>query len=89
VIVGKWKWEEAVIHRAERLPLHGIPVPIPRTSDLILLKLSAGGYVDLQDVYALLHAGDRDQLIKEVDQNIGDLPPDAQQSWQRIVCSPA
>lgn len=85
VVVAKWKWEQAVIERAERLPLEGISVPIPRTSDLILLKLAAGGYLDLQDVYALLHTGDREQLIREVDQIIGALPDDAQESWKRIV----
>jgi hypothetical protein len=85
VVVAKWKWEQAVIERAERLLLQGVSVPVPRTSDLILLKLAAGGYVDLQDVYALLHAGDREQLIQEVDQHIGALPADAQESWQRIV----
>lgn len=85
VIVAKWKWEQGVIDRAERLPLQGILVPVPRTSDLILLKLAAGGYLDLQDVYALLHAGDREQLIEEVDQNIGALPVEAHEAWKRIV----
>lgn len=87
VVVAKWKWEQAVIERAERLPLQGLSVPIPRTSDLILLKLSAGGYLDLQDVYALLQAGDREQLIREVNDLIGALPADAQTSWKRIVAT--
>jgi hypothetical protein len=85
VIVAKWKWEQGVIERAERLLLQGTSVPIPRTADLILLKLAAGGYLDLQDVYALLHAHDREQLIQEVDQRIGALPTEAQASWKRIL----
>jgi hypothetical protein len=85
VVVAKSAWERGVIERAERLPLLGVRVPVPRTSDLILLKVAAGGYVDLQDVYALLHAGDRDQLIADVESVIGALPPDAQASWKRIV----
>ncbi|HEY0160701.1 MAG TPA: hypothetical protein VGF28_25675 [Thermoanaerobaculia bacterium] len=87
VVVAKWKWEQAVIERAEPLLLHGISVPVPRTSDLILLKLAAGGYLDLQDVHALLHAGDRGQLIPEVDQLVNALPADARESWKRIVTS--
>jgi hypothetical protein len=87
VVVAKWKWELAVIERAERLTLQGVQVPVPRTSDLILLKLSAGGYLDLQDVHALLHAGDREQLTREVDQFIGALSADARESWKRIVTS--
>jgi hypothetical protein len=85
VVVAKWKWERDVIERAERLTLQGVEVPVPRTSDLILLKLSAGGYLDLQDVHALLHAGDWEQLVKEVDQFIDALSRDAQESWKRIV----
>lgn len=88
VVVGRWKWEKALIERAERLPLQGIPVPVPRTSDLILLKLAAGGYLDLQDVYALLQVGDREQLIREVAHVIGDLPAEVQESWKRIVTAP-
>jgi hypothetical protein len=76
-----------VIERAERLPLQGISVPVPRTSDLILLKLAAGGYLDLQDVYALLHTGERTQVIRDVEQIIDALPVDAQESWKRIVTS--
>jgi hypothetical protein len=87
VVVAKWKWEQGVIERAERLMLQGISVPVARTSDLILLKLAAGGYVDLQDVHALLHAGHREQLIREVEQFIDALPADAQESWKRIVAS--
>lgn len=87
VVVAKWKWEQTVIERAERLLLQGIFVPVPRTSDLILLKLAAGGYLDLQDVYALLQAGDREQLIREVDQTVDALAADAQESWKRIVTS--
>jgi hypothetical protein len=87
VIVAKWKWEQAVIERAEPLVLQGVTVPVPRTSDLILLKLAAGGYLDLQDVYALLHAGDREHLVQEVGLAIAALPADAQESWKRIVAS--
>jgi hypothetical protein len=88
VVVGKWKWEQAVIERAERLPFRGMLVPVARASDLVLLKLSAGGYVDLQDAYALLHAAaGRDELIREVDATIAALPREAQEAWKRIVSS--
>ena len=88
VVLAKWKWEEAVIQRAERIDVGGVTVPVPRTSDLILLKLAAGGYLDLQDAYNLLHVGDREQLIREVNENIAALSPEAQEAWQRIVSSP-
>lgn len=85
IVVAKWKWEEGVIERAELLDVGGVELPVPRASDLILLKLSAGGILDLQDVVALLAVGDRDVLVREVDERIGDLSPEAQDAWKRIV----
>jgi hypothetical protein len=64
VVVAKWEWERGVIDRAERLDVGGIDVPVPRTSDLILLKLSAGGVLDLQDVQVLLAVSDRDTVTR-------------------------
>lgn len=87
VVVAKWKWEQGVIERSERLILDGVSVPVPRTSDLILLKLAAGGYVDLQDAYNLLHGGDREQLTREVEEHIAALQPDARKAWQDIRAS--
>src|SRR5436305_7370611 len=46
VVVGKWKFELRVIERAESVMFHGATVPVPTTSDLILLKLAAGGAQD-------------------------------------------
>ncbi len=88
VFLAKWKWQKGVIDRAEPLDVGGVTVPVPRTSDLILLKLAAGGYVDLQDVHVLLHIGHREQLVREVEKTVGDLSPDAREAWQRILASP-
>ena len=64
VVLAKWAWEADVIARAETLTVGGVAVPVPRTSDLILLKLAAGGYLDLRDAAALLELGDRDALVR-------------------------
>src|SRR5258708_15805173 len=87
VVVAKWKWELGVIERSERMSLDGIEVPVPRTSDLILLKLAAGGYLDLQDVYNLLKGSDREQIIHEVEDRISALDADAKEEWQRILAA--
>ena len=84
VVVAKWKWEEGVISRAERLDVGGVHVPVPRTSDLVLLKLSAGGALDLQDVVVLLAVGDRERLVREVEDNISNLSAEAVDAWRRI-----
>lgn len=85
VVVGKWKWEEAVIERAEIIEIDGIPMRIPQTSDLILLKLAAGGPIDQQDVVRLLAANARDRLVEEVNERIGGLPDDARLLWQKMI----
>ncbi|HSP16662.1 MAG TPA: hypothetical protein VLV78_18090 [Thermoanaerobaculia bacterium] len=88
VILAKWKWQQGVIDRAEPLDVGGVTIPVPRTSDLILLKLTAGGYVDLQDVHVLLQVGDRHQLVREVEKYVGDLSPDGREAWKNILASP-
>ncbi|HEY6138809.1 MAG TPA: hypothetical protein VI670_13700 [Thermoanaerobaculia bacterium] len=86
VVVGKWKWERAVIERAEPVELRdGIIIPLPSTSDLILLKIAAGGPIDTIDAINLLRIGPLDQLVTEVSAKIADLPRDAQELWQRLL----
>lgn len=88
VLLAKWKWELSVIERADRLEIGGVAVPVPRTSDLILLKLAAGGPIDLQDVVSLL-ATKRDQLVREVEEHIAEVRPDVTEEWNRIKLSTA
>lgn len=86
-MVGRWKWEQRVIERAQPADVQGATLRVPITSDLILLKLAAGGPIDQQDILRLLALGPRDQLIAEVNAKISDLPPDAQQLWKRLIAS--
>lgn len=83
VVLAKWKWQWDLIHRSEGLDVGGVVVPVPITSDLILLKLAAGGPIDLQDVVSLL-ALDREKLIREVDETIDRVLPDARPAWTQV-----
>ena len=83
VLLAKWKWEREVIERSEPLDVAGLLLPVPVASDLILLKLAAGGPIDQQDVLALL-AADRETLIAEVDQKIDRVRPSVASLWQKI-----
>lgn len=85
IVVGKWKWEHRIIERAELLEIEGLQLPVPLTSDLILLKLAAGGPIDQQDVLRLLAVGPRDPLVAEVSEKVSDLPEDARELWQRLL----
>jgi hypothetical protein len=85
IVVGRWTWEQRVIDRAEPLPIDGFTIPVPLTSDLILLKVAAGGPIDRQDIIRLLEVGPREPLIAEVNEKIGELPADCLTLWESIV----
>jgi hypothetical protein len=87
VILAKWPWEAGVIERAEPMRVAGVDVRVPRTSDLILLKLAAGGYLDLRDAAALLATGDRDALVREVNEHIVEVRPDVRPLWNELLAS--
>lgn len=83
VIVAKWKWEAALIARAEPMQVGDVQIKVPRISDLILLKLAAGGYADLHDAAALLALGGESAIL-EVERHIGDVRPDVGASWREL-----
>jgi len=85
VVVGKYKWEKAVIERAQPVEVRGTTMPLPSKSDLILLKIAAGGPLDYIDAYNLLKLGPQDELIAEITTKIAELPQDAQKLWQRLL----
>lgn len=85
VVVARWKWEAAVIDRAERMRIDGIDVPVARTSDLIMLKLAAGGYLDQRDAAALLATGNRAELVREVEAHINDVRPEIRPAWRELL----
>jgi hypothetical protein len=88
VVVGKWKWEANVIERAEEMTISGVAICVPRTSDLILLKLAAGGFGDLQDAAALLALGNQ-TLVDEVARHVADVKPDVRNAWRRLLAERA
>ena len=85
LVVAKERWQAELIGRAEPLTVFGREVPVPRTSDLILLKLAAGGYADLQDAAALLALGDRDRVVQQVETRIGEVRPDIRAAWRDLL----
>jgi hypothetical protein len=89
VVVGKWKWEHRAVEDAQVADVEGIPMRVALPSDLILMKLNAGGYMDRQDIHRLLEIGPRAQLIAEVEQKLGDFPSTAEKEaramWAEIL----
>jgi hypothetical protein len=78
VIVGRYRWQQRALERAQLLS-SGERVVRPR--DLVLLKLYAGGKQDLWDIAQLLAVTDRGALIAEVEEDLSDLPPPAAALW--------
>ena len=85
VVLARWQWQQELVARAETLELAGARVPVPSRSDLILLKLAAGGYTDLQDAAALVALGDSDATIRDVDMRIGEVQPDVRAVWRNVL----
>ena len=87
LIVGRHAWQSRILERAEVLDLGEVRVAVPRTADLILLKLYAGGPQDAWDVAQLLADDDRAALVAEVEGRAADLPDDSRQLWRKILTS--
>lgn len=85
LVVGKFKWQEALIDRAETVSVESTTLRIPRSADLILLKLFAGGAGDLHDIGALLEIGPREPLIKDVAAALADLPDEMHARWEAML----
>jgi predicted nucleotidyltransferase len=83
VVVGRWKWEQQVIERAELVQSATGYLPTVTTSDLILLKLAAGGGQDAWDIGRLLGVVPQN-VIAEVEERLGDLQDDARTLWKRL-----
>jgi hypothetical protein len=81
VVVGKLAWQARLLERAE--PIGGTRVV--RAADLALLKLYAGGLQDAWDVQQLLARPFRDELIREVESRLADLPARCRKLWTKIL----
>lgn len=90
LVVARWPWEARIVERAESVSVDGLMIRVPRCSDLILLKLAAGGYADLQDAAALLALGDpaeTDTVIRDVNAHIDEVRPDVRHLWHDLLAA--
>jgi hypothetical protein len=85
VVVVRARWQKEVIDRAEAMPFGISMLNVVRASDLILLKLFAGGYGDLHDIHRLLDNPSRADLISQVNQSLVELSEEMRQRWQQLL----
>ena len=85
LIVGKSRWQDGILERAETFEVDGVAVPVATVADLILLKLYAGGPQDGWDITQLLGvADDRDIVEAQVEDHLPALPEECRRLWARI-----
>jgi hypothetical protein len=87
VVLAKWKWEASVIARAEPMRVAGLEVPVVQLADLILLKLAAGGHLDLHDAAVLLTLADREPLVHAIEGRLPEVRPDVTGAWRDLLAA--
>jgi hypothetical protein len=81
IVVGKWTWQTRILERAEPVG----ELLVVRAADLVLLKLYAGGLQDAWDVQQLLARPFREDIVREVESRLSDLPARCQDLWGKIL----
>jgi hypothetical protein len=82
VVVGRHPWQRDILARAA--PVGGQSIPIVQRSDLILLKLYAGGSQDKWDVEQLLAIDSSRATLDAVDEQISVLPAHSRAIWASL-----
>lgn len=85
LIIGRGDWQTRILQRAPQFDLGEVAVAVPDAADLVLLKLYAGGPQDAWDIAQLLDGDDRDVVIREVHERLGDLPSDCRRFWEHLL----
>lgn len=85
VVVIAGTWAAGIVERARassmRVTLGGARVPVAEAADLVLLKLYAGGPLDLRDAEAL--SADPD-VARVVEARLDAAPRGCRRSWARL-----
>lgn len=78
VVVGRHEWQARAVARART----GVgPAPVVAPSDLVLLKLYAGGTQDLWDIRELLALPESTVLVAQVEAELAGLPAEMRERW--------
>ncbi|MGD0948004.1 MAG: hypothetical protein ABSA52_11275 [Candidatus Binatia bacterium] len=86
IVVGR-PWVRRILHRTIRVRVRGQELPVVDRTDLVLLKLFAGGPQDLLDVRLLLEVGGKD-LGDQVERRLSGVPSEVGRTWRRVRSAP-
>ncbi len=84
VIVGRARWQDEILQRAELAELGDVTLPVATASDLVLLKLFAGGAQDRWDVQQLLAGPDHNCIASQVTAELPKLPARCRKAWREL-----
>ena len=85
LVVGRHHaWQRGVLARAKPFRFGDVELRVATPSDLVLLKLFAGGPQDAWDVEQLLAVVGRAAVAPLVEATLPSLPPEAADLWARI-----
>jgi hypothetical protein len=85
LIVGRPGWMDGVLARRTSVPLPGRDLYVVGVSDLILLKLYAGGMQDRWDIAQLLALVPTPAVREDVESRLHALPPECSHLWEQLV----
>lgn len=85
VIVGRAKWQAAILRRATPEALEDVTLPVATAPDLVLLKLYAGGPQDLWDASQLLAGPDGEGISRDVNERVRALPRRCREAWSEVT----
>jgi predicted nucleotidyltransferase len=85
IVIGKFRWQREAIERATSARVGQLDLPVLGAADLILLKLYAGGPQDAWDIQQLLAVEARQELVREVEERLGDLRPESAAFWRKVL----
>lgn len=85
VLVGWERWQQEIIERAEPMTIAGMELRIATVPDLVLLKLWAGGYGDMQDAVHLLELAHPEEISARLGAALPHLPEDVTRRWNRLL----
>jgi hypothetical protein len=83
VLVGRSPWTDRILDRRQHVSVRSRSLPIVERTDLVMLKLYAGGPQDLLDV-SLLLAIDEETIASEVEARLAECPAVVGKAWRQV-----
>lgn len=82
LVIGRWKWQQHAIDRAEPLEIAGVTLPVATVVDLCLMKIDAGSPKDWNDAALLL---ERHPSLRESLRSVVQLPPSLREAVELFL----